>query len=162
MKTIDVIGKNYFGRYTKTREACRGIVMQDGKILLSHELNSGWWLIPGGGLEAGETLAECCRREVLEETGYLVRVEGPFLTLNEYYEEWRYVSHYFVCEVLGQGEQRLTGLEQERGLIPEWVPLEQAISMFGKHQDYAANEEKRGSYLREFRALSEYLEQHNR
>ena len=34
----------------------------------------GAWTLPGGGIEAGEGPAECCVREVAEETGYHVRV----------------------------------------------------------------------------------------
>ena len=50
MKTIEILGANRFETYTKTREGCRAVIVQDGKILLTHELNSGWWLLPGGGL----------------------------------------------------------------------------------------------------------------
>ena len=32
----------------------------------------GWWALPGGVLEVGETLVEGVRREVLEETGLVV------------------------------------------------------------------------------------------
>ncbi|MGR6013220.1 NUDIX hydrolase [Bacillus paranthracis] len=32
------------------------------------------WSVPSGGLEKGETLEECCIREVWEETGYNVEV----------------------------------------------------------------------------------------
>jgi len=31
MKTIDIYGENRFETYTKTREACRGIVIREGK-----------------------------------------------------------------------------------------------------------------------------------
>ena len=39
---------------TVIRKGCRGIVVKDGKVLLSHELNSKQYLIPGGGLEEVE------------------------------------------------------------------------------------------------------------
>ncbi len=68
-----------------------------------------------------ETLEECCVREVSEETGYLVKPIKEYLVMNEYYEECRYVSHFFVCEVIGQREQKLTEAEKVRGLVPRWV-----------------------------------------
>ena len=38
----------------------------------------GWWDIPGGSVEAGESLEEAVRREVWEETGFRVRVGSPY------------------------------------------------------------------------------------
>lgn len=158
MNTIEIFGDNRFAEFTKTREGCRGIIVRDGNILMSREINSDYWLIPGGGLESGETLTECCEREILEETGYRTKARQQFLRMNEYYEEYRYVSNYFVCDILGKGEQHLTEAEQKRGLVPKWIPLEQALAIFQRHQDYAAtNEEKRGAYLREYTALCEYM-----
>lgn len=158
MKTIAIYGDNRHETFQKTRIGCRGIVLRDGKLLLSREEISDWWLIPGGGLEEGEDLPSCCVREVEEETGYLVEPIGQFLVMEEFYEEWRYVSHYFVCELCGEGEQNLTEQEKKRGLIPQWLPIEEALSIFAKHQDYAeSSEEKRGSYLREYTALCAFL-----
>ncbi|MBQ6589493.1 MAG: NUDIX domain-containing protein [Butyrivibrio sp.] len=158
MKERDILGENRFETYTKTREGCRAVIVQDGKILLSHEHVVGWWLIPGGGLEEGETLEECVVREVEEETGKIVRPLYQYLKINEYYEEWRYIDDYFVCELVGDGQMKLTEAEIRRGVKPEWIPLEDAIEMFSKHQDYAeTEEEKRGAFLREYIALQEYV-----
>ena len=53
----------------------------------------------------------------------------------------------------------LTEAELKRGLEPQWIPLRDAVEMFARHQDYAdVSEKKRGSYLREYTALLEYIE----
>lgn len=158
MKEIEILGENRFETYSKTRVGSRAVIVKAGKILLTHEMVSGWWLIPGGGVEEGETPEECCVREVEEETGLIVRPVEQFLTLNEYYEEYRYVSCYFECEVIGEGKRHLTDAEKIRGLEPEWLSLREAIDMFSQHQSYASvSEEKRGSYQREYVALQEYM-----
>ena len=159
MKEISILGANRFETFSKTRVGCRAVIIQDEMLLLSHETRSGWWLIPGGGLEGNETPEECCIWETEEETGLIVRPVRQFLTLYEYYEEYRYISHYFVCEVTGTGRMHLTDAEVQRGLEPQWLPLREAVDLFSRHESYAAtSEEKRGSYLREYRALQAYLE----
>ena len=158
MKTVEILGENRFETWTKTRAGSRAVVVRDGMILLSHEVNSGWWLVPGGGEEKGETPEECCVREVEEETGLIVKPLQQFLTMYEYYEEYRYISNYFICEVTGQGRMRLTDAEIRRGVEPQWIPLQEAVDIFSRHQSYAdVSEEKRGAYLREYTALQEYL-----
>ena len=127
-------------------------------MLISHEVNTDYYLIPGGGLEAGETPKECCTREVCEETGYIVNPVFHFLTINEYYEEYKFISHYFLCDIIGESEQNLTANEIKRGLIPEWISPDKMLELYSKHGDFAiTNEEKRGAYLREYTALTEYF-----
>ena len=159
MKTVEILGANRFETWTKTREGSRAVIVRDGKILLTHELNSTWWLLPGGGLEEGETPEACVIREVEEETGLLVRPLRQFLFMHEYYEEYRYTGYFFVCEVTGKGQMKLTDAEKRRGIRPEWIPLREAVELFSKHESYAdTSEEKRGSYQREYIALREYME----
>ncbi len=158
METIDIYGANRFEKYTKSREACRGIVISNDKILLTYEVNTDQWFIPGGGIEDNESLEECCVRELAEETGCKVKANQYFLTINEYYEEWFFVSHYYICECIGKTERKLTERELEVGLEPRWISLKEAIEIFSKHQDYAdENEMKRGAYLREYNALSYFM-----
>lgn len=156
METIHIYGDNRFDQHTKIRVACRGIVIRDGMILLTYEVNTDQWFIPGGGMEGNESLKQCCIRELAEETGYVVEPLYPFLVIHEYYEEWLYVSHYFVCEITGETQRLLTQREAEAGLEPRWIPLEDAVTIFSKHQEYADNEMKRGAYFREYKALLSY------
>ena len=162
MKEIEILGENRFDTFTKTREGSRAIIVQDGMILLSHETISGWYLVPGGGLENDETPVDCCVREVEEETGVIVRPLHHFLTLYEYYEEYKYVTHYFICKMVGMSHQNLTEEEKSRGLVPKWLDLQELLSIFSEHQKYAeTNEMKRGAYLREYTALEEFIVANN-
>jgi 8-oxo-dGTP diphosphatase len=56
---------------------CAGIVEKDDEFLLVHSQYDDelFWIFPGGGLEPGERLRDCVKREVLEETGLDVEVE---------------------------------------------------------------------------------------
>lgn len=42
------------------------------KVLLTQRADNGRWCLPGGQIEAGESAAEACEREVWEETGLKV------------------------------------------------------------------------------------------
>lgn len=51
------------------------LVHDGSRVLLARRRDSGWWNLPGGGMERGETVDEAVVREVAEETGLLVAVE---------------------------------------------------------------------------------------
>lgn len=159
-KVRNIFGSNYSGFTQHCREASRAIVAANGKILLSHEENIGQWMIPGGGIEDNETPECCCVRETAEETGLIVTPKNCFLIMNEFYEDWKYVSYYFTCEVAGHTDRNPTKREIEVGARPEWLGIDQALDIFSHHQDYAeSNEERRGIYLREYFALSEFAKE---
>ncbi len=155
IEIINQYAKTYSDPPEGERIASRGLIISDNKILLSYEKNTDVYMSPGGGLEAGETLEECCVRELKEETGYIVNPLKHFLVINEYCFETMYVSNYFICEVIGKSEQSLTDIEIEHGITPIWLDVEKALEIFGS---YASKREDIASlYLREFTVINKYL-----
>jgi len=154
-RIIEIVGDNYFGKWTRTRTACRAIVIRDNRLLLSYETATGQWMLPGGGIEAGESEQACCIRETAEETGYSIRASGCVLEIDEYYEDFKWVNRYFFGEVIGQTPVCLTAREKEVGMEPRWLPMEEIIRIFSEHASYADTDEmRRGMYLREYSALA--------
>ncbi len=57
----------------------RTVVIDDaGDVLLVRHTYAPGWLLPGGGVERGETIFESAKRELLEETG-IIAGEEPLL-----------------------------------------------------------------------------------
>jgi len=65
----------------------RCLLEKDSEILLLHRseqrgYNPDKWELPGGKVEAGQDLGSATEREILEETGLLVKITSP-LTFTE-------------------------------------------------------------------------------
>ena len=107
--------------------AVGAIVFRDGAVLLvkrADEPNRGRWSIPGGSLEAGETVEQAAARECLEETGVVVRPVRPVYVM-DYIEpgddgriRWHYVLIDVLCEYVSGEPTPATDAENAR-----FVPL---------------------------------------
>ncbi len=127
-ENLDLNGKIYY------REAVRGIVIENSKILLIHSKINGDYKLPGGGIEEGETPKEALIREVQEEAGVIVKVEEEVLRVMEYDEGqfddcdiFKMLSIYYKCKSIKETEQNLDSYELEIGFTPEWVDINKAI-----------------------------------
>ncbi len=61
------------------------VVFRDNKVLLvkrGRPPSQGLWSIPGGRLELGETLQQAAEREILEETGVVIKATKPIYTFD--------------------------------------------------------------------------------
>ena len=73
---VKTIYRERIGKTANLVVACDGVIFDStkNKILLTKRVDNGLWCLPGGRMEPGESLSECCIREVLEETGLVVTV----------------------------------------------------------------------------------------
>ena len=115
-------------------------LLRDGKILLIRRANEpykGEITIPGGRKKRGESLKEACAREMLEETGYVLK-DVEFAGILHAYRQgtpgqgkyMEYLSNYFVCCDF-EGELRPS---DEGELL--WVEAEKSLTLPGIHPFY--------------------------
>lgn len=124
------------GAKTIRRRAAKAVIRKDEKILMVLT-NKGDYKFPGGGYKDSETVEQCLKREMLEETGYpLVSVGQCFCSVLEQnpdkFEEgcfFSMMSEYYLCDIddLSQGEQMLDDYEQEQDFKPVFVEIRKAI-----------------------------------
>jgi len=106
------------------------LIYHDGSLLLVHHKKEDrdYWLMPGGGLEAAESIEECIKREMLEETGYEVEPGKLVFTSETLYPgRERHIVHMnFLATITGGNprkpddervaEHRFVSLEEFKGL----------------------------------------------
>jgi len=56
------------------RVSVSALIFEGERVLLAHRRAIDWWNLPGGAVDAGETVSEGLRREVREETGLEIEV----------------------------------------------------------------------------------------
>ena len=131
-KEMQLINDDYSGHVVHLRHASRGILVCDGKVLLSYETVYGKYIIPGGGVEEGESYSECCERELLEETGYSSKKLTHLGTVSPNPAIMRNVIHFYAAEnLVNTGLQNLDKDEFINCIIE---PVEETLQKMGHGQ----------------------------
>jgi 8-oxo-dGTP diphosphatase len=110
-------------------QVCVGaVVVDDGRLLLIRRGRGpaeGSWSVPGGRVEAGETVGEAVVRELAEETG-LEGLCGPMLGWVERIgDDHHFVILDFVVDVLEPGDP----VAGDDAIEVAWVPLHEVAEM---------------------------------
>lgn len=147
------------------RLSARACILRDGRVLLTkyRDHRGFWYVMPGGGQQAGETLEEGLRREVYEELAILIEVQ-EMMYVREIIEDrhedtdlppgFHQVEVFFNC-TLPDGEEPALGQVADPDQVGHaWVDLDQLKDLLFfplSLADRITDPGLRGRYLGEMR-----------
>jgi 8-oxo-dGTP diphosphatase len=132
------------------------VIVHENKLLVvKHEKNGvGYYLLPGGGLDWSESIFQCAKRELLEETGYFIEPEEVIFTSEAVAPGGvRHIVNFFVRSRFLGGE--LTPPEDDIIVSVDWITKEElkTLSLFP-----AMNEELLAAWEHDFKVPPRHLD----
>lgn len=127
------------GRKYQRRPGAYGILLRDGKLLITHqEEPTPEFQLPGGGVDPGESPQRALHREVFEETGWRIstpRRIGAFrrFTFMPEYDIWAEK----LCMIYLARPVRRIGPPSEAGHTAIWLDPDEAVGLLGNDGDAA-------------------------
>lgn len=118
------------------RNAARGIVLRDDKILLLYTKRYDDFSLPGGGVDDGEDLHSGLRRELQEETGAQnIQILSSFGRIDEErpyrrndFDTLHMKSYVYHCDIDDElGNVKMEHYEEKNGMKPLWVNIHEAL-----------------------------------
>jgi 8-oxo-dGTP pyrophosphatase MutT (NUDIX family) len=142
MAKTQVIYGERAGRDGKIRLGCSAAIFDESreKILLTRREDNGQWCMPGGAVDAGESVAEACAREVWEEVGLRVRIlrlvgvysDPHRLVVYRDGNKTQTVALHFEVEIV-EGEPRLSDEVTDFGYFS--AAEAQKLELLGNHYE---------------------------
>lgn len=107
-------------------------VLRDGRVLMGRRLGAhgaGSWALPGGHLEAGESVEQCAARELLEETGLVAQAwqRGPCSSDLIGPDALHYVTLFVIAKGVSGEAQRREPHKCESWTWQRWDALPQPL-----------------------------------
>lgn len=123
--------KEEIATFTHRRSARAVLFDHEKKVALLHVGRDGYYKLPGGGIDEGETTIEALKRECLEEAGCQIEVGAEIGLVIEYRRSShiRQESYVYFATVVGEkGEPEYTDKEREMQCAIVWMTLDKAIT----------------------------------
>jgi 8-oxo-dGTP diphosphatase len=118
-------------------EVAAGIVRtEDGRVLLAErtarQIAAGFWELPGGKIDAGETPAEAAARELHEEIGIEARALRPWIVYDHTFRTKRVRLHFFRVDAWngtprGREGQRLAWVDPAAPRVAPLLPSNERV-----------------------------------
>lgn len=116
----------------RIRNTVKIIIFNDeNKIAL---VGTKYLLLPGGGVDPGESLQQACERECMEEIGCKIKIEEQLCITEEfrYKDQRKQITNFFTAKIIGSIGKPQTIQKDEIGMRIEWYSLEDAIGILSE------------------------------
>lgn len=116
-----------------------GVIEKDGKFLLVQEAQEkcrGKWNIPAGHLDPNETIFDGAKREIKEETGCNVELNGVCYIANRILEDDLFVMIVFNAKLIKENIE----YDKEEILDVKWFDYDEIVNKM--------DDKLRGSYVK--------------
>jgi len=132
-KDIGLEEVSIFNNKYSLRKAARGLVFsEEGKIALMNVSNLGYYKLPGGGIDEGESVFDAFKREILEEVGAQIKEIkelGLFIEIKNIHNFIQF-SYCFSSKIDGDlKDLELTEKEEGAGFKLEFYDVGEALDL---------------------------------
>lgn len=125
---------------TWTRQAARCVLMDEmQRVALIYFDRDKYYKLPGGGVDEGEDIIDALKREVLEETGYVIQPESitavGIVEEDRFYGGFHQTSYCYKATPLTKHNAQPCEGEIEAGIEVRWIDtIEKAVDLIEKSE----------------------------
>ncbi|RJE86899.1 NUDIX hydrolase [Paenibacillus sp. 1011MAR3C5] len=119
------------------RRAVRGIIFNTRyEVALLHRKDGNYYKLPGGGIEASETLQMAMQREARVELGSEIELTDDIGLVIEYQDERELLqfSYGYIGQIRDHEQEEDNPANEEAGATISWRSLKDAIQLLEKHE----------------------------
>lgn len=128
---MDILGTPGLSSAAPRVTARAVVVNPHGMLAVMYEEKYDIHTLPGGGVEAGESIEEALRREIAEETGCTIAAVEPlgYVEENRAHADFTQFSYYYIVRTVDDTlSPHLTDVEIANGTRVMWCTLEEAYA----------------------------------